>query len=509
MKVKNSKRIIALILSVIMLTMLIAACASNGDDVTTENGTTPTDTTPPEQEVDLHEELEDIDLEVIDPYLTATITLGNWPPDTAPRAELALFESFRDIMSVQFPNVTLVPSFYSYTLGTYVPMALGGTAPNLFQPHFTDPQLLIGQNLVADITDALDEFGLTEKFMPGYLELFGDGTGRLYGLPRDGYVLGLHINIDLFEEAGLMDDDGLPMFPRTLQELAEKGQIIRETTGRAGLVFPASATFGGWLFSNIAWNFGAVGEYAITRQDADGNWYVDFTSPPMVEAMEFMRALRWEYDILHVDATTTDWARTHSILGTGEAAMNFAADDAVDNPTAISGLAVDRFALVPFPAGPAGAYALNGGTGFMFSPDTTHDEALATLHFLRIAGFLPFITDDIVAAMRAGASAMRERGAPVLPPIPAWDDEEFIAMQRQIVEEFSNVDMRLFNDFYDSLVDGRIMLRAEEPIHTQRLYRELTNAIQRIITTEDADVLEVLERAQTEFQAFLDEEVNR
>jgi len=496
-----------------MLVMMLAACAprdadfSNGD-TDTENGVV-VEPTPTPEDVAPPEELGEIDLTVVDPYLTATITLGNWPPDTAPRAELALFEGFRDVMAAQFPNVTLVPNFYSYTLGTYVPMALGGTAPNLFQPHFTDPQLLIGQNLVADVTSALTEFGLIDMFMPGYLELFGDGHGNLFGLPRDGYVLGLHINIDLFEEAGLVDDEGLPLFPRTLQELAEKGQIIRETTGKAGLVFPASSTFGGWLFSNIAWNFGATGEYAITRQDSNGNWYVDFTSPPMVAAMEYIRALRWEYDILHVDATTTDWSRTHSILGTGEAAMNFAADDAVENPTAVSGLAVDRFALVPFPAGPTGAYALNGGTGFMFSPETTHDEALATLHFLKIAGLLPFITDDIVAAMRAGASAMRERGAPVLPPIPAWDNQEFISMQRQITEEFSNVDMRLFDDFYDSLIDGRIMLRGEEPVHTQRLYRELTNVIQRIITREDADVLETLERAEEEFQAFLDEEVNR
>jgi len=508
---KKFMRTIASILSVVMFAMLIAACAPAATDpVTPGNGAaTPEQTPPPNDAAAPPEELENIDLAVVDPYLTATVTLGNWPPDTAPRAELALFEAYRDIMAAQFPNVTLVPSFFSYTLGTYVPMALGGTAPNLFQPHFTDPQLLISQHLVADVTSAIEEFGLMEMFMPAYIELFGDGQGRLYGLPRDGYVLGLHINIDLFEQAGLIDSDGLPMFPRTLQELAEKGQIIRETTGTAGLVFPASATFGGWLFTNIAWNFGATGQHAITRQDTDGRWYVDFTSPPMVEAMEFMRALRWDYDILHVDATTTDWARTHSILGTGEAAMNFAANDAVDNPTAVSGLAVDRFAIVPFPAGPGGAYALNGGTGFMFSPDTTHDQALAILHFLRIAGFLPFITDDIVASMRAGAVALAERGAPVLPPIPAWDNQEFIATQRQIVEEFSNVDMRLYNDFFDSLTDGRVMLRAEEPLHTQRLYRELTNAIQRIITREDADVLETLESAQTEFQAFLDEEVNR
>jgi len=455
------------------------------------------------------DEIADISMEVVNPYLTATITLGNWPPDTAPQAELALFEGFRQVMAAQFPNVTVVPAFFSYTLANYLPMARGGTAPNLFQPPFTDPPLLIQQGLVADVTDALEEFGILHKFSPSYIELLGDENGRIFGLPRDGYVLGMHINVDLFIEAGLVDDEGFPLLPRTLQDVAEMGRTIRQETGRAGLVFPASETFGGWLFSNIAWNFGATGENAIQSQDENGRWVANFTSAPMVEAMYYIRSLRWYYNILNADATTTDWAGSHNILGTGQAAMNFAANDSVAEPTAGRGLPVESFALIPFPAGPGGSYALAGGTAFMFSPDTSHDQALAILEFLRVIGVLPFVDSDGIAAMRAGASAARDRGVPVLPPVPAWNDEEFIATQRAVAEEFSNVDMRLFNDFFDSLTDGSVSLRGEEPMFTQQMYRELTSAIQRIISRENADVLIALQQAEERFQDFLDEEVNR
>ena len=94
--------------------------------------------------------------EVIDAELTCTITLGNWPADTAPAAEKALFEGYKETMAKQYPNVTLVPDYYSYSLSNYVPMAKGGTAPSIFQPPFTDPQLLISQHLVGDVTDALE-----------------------------------------------------------------------------------------------------------------------------------------------------------------------------------------------------------------------------------------------------------------------------------------------------------------------------------------------------------------
>ena len=148
----------------------------------------------------------------------------------------------------------------------------------------------------------LADCGALDKFSPSYVEMLADENGRIYGLSRDGYVLGMHINVTLFREAGLMTEEGLPMYPTTLQELAEYGQIIREKTGKAGLVFPASETYGGWLFTNIAWNYGCVGENALEYQDENGRWVCNFTSSQAIAAMEYIRDLKWTYDILNADA---------------------------------------------------------------------------------------------------------------------------------------------------------------------------------------------------------------
>ncbi len=499
---KKIIRALALILALSLALSLLAGCGGQSQSAE------PAPTKAPEMSEELESELNAFSDEVIDPDLTCTITLGNWPADTAPASELAVFEGYKATMAKQYPNVTLVPDYYSYTLSNYVPMAKGGTAPSIFQPPFTDPQLLISQGLVGDVTDALAACGALEKFSPSYVEMLADENGRIYGLPRDGYVLGMHLNVALFREAGLVTEDGLPMIPTTLQELAEYGQIIREKTGKAGLVFPASETYGGWLFTNIAWNFGCVGDSALEYQDETGRWVCNFTSPEAIAAMEYMRDLRWKYDILNADATTTDWAGSHSLLGTGEAAMNFAADDSVDQPTANKGLPLEDFALVPFPAGPAGRYALAGGTCYMFSPDITPDQATALMAYLRILGKLPFLDDDIIAGMRADYAAKRDRGAPVLPAISAWNDEEYNAAKQAIIDEYCNVDMRLYNDFFDSISEGTITLRAEEPVFAQQLYRELTAVIQRVITRENADIYKAMNEAQESFQEYLDDEIN-
>ena len=188
--------------------------------------------------------------------------------------------------------------------------------------------------------------------------------------------------------------------------------------------------------------------------------------------------------------------------------MNFAADDSVDQPTANKGLPVGDFALVPFPAGPEGRYALAGGTCYMFSPDITGDQATALMAYLKILGKLPFLDDDIIAGMRADYAAKKDRGAPVLPAISAWNDEDYNAAKQAIIEQYCNVDMRLYDDFFGSISEGTITLRAEEPVFAQQLYRELTSVIQRLITRENADVLKALTEAQESFQEYLDDEIN-
>ncbi|MDR1668942.1 MAG: sugar ABC transporter substrate-binding protein [Oscillospiraceae bacterium] len=497
-----------------VLCMLLAACSSNSASPAAPGNTGSGAGADPSPAADSPNpaaptELDEIPSDVIDANLTCEISLGNYPADTAKAEEIAVVDGYIAIMKKQYPNVTVTPDYFSYTLDTYIGRALGGTAPTIFQPPFTDPPLLIQQGIAGDITEALEEIDLLKDFSPAYLEMLSDENGRIYGLPRDGYVMGLHLNLNLFEQAGLMNEDGTVQYPKTLQELAETGRIIKEKTGKAGLVFPASDTYGGWLFTNIAWNFGAVGDNAMQYQDENGKWIVNLTSDACVAALEYVKSLRWEYDILNADTTTSTWASCHTALGSGEAAMNIAADDSTAEPTAGAGLAVDKFALVPYPAGPAGAYALKGGTAYMFAPGITVDQGKAALAYLKIAGLLPYADDAAIAAMKAGAAGKRDRGAPVIPPVPAWNNEAFVQAQKDIAAEYSNVDIRLYEDYLNSLTDGSISLRGEEPIYTQDFYRELTGAVQLMIVREDSNARSALEKAQNNFQAYLDDQLGQ
>lgn len=438
-----------------------------------------------------------------DPNLTATIKLGIWPSDTAPETEIAMHQGFVAKMKELYPKVTIEPSYYQYAVDTYVAMASAGNAPTIFQPWFTEPQRLINAGLVADITDVLKAKGWEQYMNPGYKKMLSDSNGKIYGIPRDSYGLGLMLNIDLFTQAGLMNDDGTPKYPKTLDEMAVTAQTIKQKTGAAGFCLLAMDASGGWHFSNIAWNYGATLE---TYEN--GKWVAHLNTPECVAAMEYVKSLKWKYDCLTADPTQENWGSGMTQLGTGGAGMYFGANDAVDNPTAINGLKVDKLALVPFPAGPKGdQYMLAGGTAYMFAPNATPEQITACLAYLELMGKAPTLTQDSIDGMRTDAKRRVDAGIPVIPRIQAWNNPDYTAAELDVINQHKNVDSRFYQDYFDA-INNKGELRAEEPAMAQEMYLELTKVLQKCVTNQDADVRKLLDRAQTNFQKLLDENIN-
>ena len=102
------KKYFWVLLSVLTLCLGLTACGTDPDK---DGGNTPAGSVNASEE--LQTQLNAISDEVIDADLTCTITLGNWPADTAPESEVALFEGYKATMAKQYPNVTLIPDYYS------------------------------------------------------------------------------------------------------------------------------------------------------------------------------------------------------------------------------------------------------------------------------------------------------------------------------------------------------------------------------------------------------------
>ncbi|MDF2942704.1 MAG: extracellular solute-binding protein family 1 [Herbinix sp.] len=493
---KKIRKIVSLLLCMMLAVSMLAACKK--DEVKTD---TPADTA--STTTDTKEEA----TPTVAPATDATaekvqLKLGIWPEDTL-TADIELHKGYVATFNATHPNVEVVPSYYKYATDTFVPLAESGNLPTIFESWYTEPQKLINGGFVADITDILQERGWLDIINPSIRDLLSK-DGRIYGIPRDGYALGLMINVALFEEAGLVDADGYPLYPKTWTELAETAKKIKDATGQAGLCLLAKDNAGGWHFSNIAWAFGAT----LTLEE-NGKFVSNIDSPEAIAAMEYVKSLKWEYDVLTPDPTNEDWGSGFVELGTGAAAMYIAANDAVNQPTQVNGLPVDKLAMTALPAGPNGdQYSLSGGTPYMFSKNATVEEINAALDYLEVMGKAPVATEDAIAGMRADAQSKVANGVPVIPRFPCWIADDVLAAEADVTAEFGNVDTKLFDTYFAAIKsDGN--LRLEEPGSAQDLYSELTKVLQAVVTDKNADVAALMKTADENYQTLLDSGVNK
>lgn len=481
---KKSK-LLSILIATMMIISMLSGCSSESNSDTTEGTTaegTPATTEAAEEIV---------------------LKLGIWPEDTNPN-EVTLHEGYAELFKSTHPNVEFVPANYKYATDTFVSLAEAGNLPTIFETWFTEPQKLIKGGFVRDITSILEERGWLDDINPSIRTLLSDKDGKVYGIPRDGYALGLMLNVELFEQAGLVNADGTVQYPKTWDEVAITAQKIKEATGSAGLVILAKDNAGGWHFSNIAWGFGAD----LTTTDADGKFQANLASPEAIAAMSYVKSLRWEYDVLTADPTNEDWGTGFVNLGTGAAAMYIGANDAVNQPTETNGLPVDKLALVPMPAGQGGQYSLSGGTPYMFAADATDAEVNAALDYLELMGKAPVITDDSLAGMKADAEYRVGAGIPVIPRFPAWTNQELLDAEKSIIDEYSNINLALFNDYF-TMTKTEGNLRLEEEGATQDMYAELTKVLQAVLTDKNADVEALMKTANDNLQTILDNGLNK
>jgi ABC-type glycerol-3-phosphate transport system substrate-binding protein len=430
-----------------------------------------------------------------------TVKLGLWPEDGNATA-VEQHQQYIRLYNQRWPDVTIQPAPYFYAVDTIVSLAESRQLPTIFEAWFTEPPKLISNGWVKDITNEIRTLGWDSKMNPGVRDLLSK-DGRMYGIPRDAYALGLMLNMDLFRKAGLVESNGIAKYPKTWAELVEVGKTIKQRTGAAGLCLLAKDNAGGWHFSNICWDFGAVLEV-----QQGSRWVAQLNSPQAVAALQYVKDLKWVHDILTPDPTNEDWGSGFRAIGTGSAAMYIAGGDVWGQPTFINGLPKDDLSQVPLPAGPGGQYFLMGGTIYMFANNATAEEVTAAMHYLEIMGRAPEANPASLEGMRVGTRQAFNDGIPVVRDFPTWTDPAYLKAQQDVRDEYNNVDQRLFDDYFTALTRSGAV-KPEEPILAQDLYAELTKCLQAVLTDRNANPQALLNAAQANFQTLLDQEINR
>ena len=422
-----------------------------------------------------------------------TIRVGIWPSGSDPSA-VAVWKEYEQEMREKYPYITLEPEPISYSFESFIPMAVSGLLPDIFQTYFTEPQRLIANGFVADITAYAQEYGFLTGQRADILEVAAR-DGRQYGIARDAYGLSLYLNMNLFRQAGLVDEEGLPLYPETFDELTETARLIRKRTGRAGFMMPSKDGVGGWHFCNIAWAFGAQLQY----QDEQGHWRSGIDSPQTAAALQYIRDLKWEEDVL-LEGEHLGWGDWIANFATDQVAMVLAAPDAMRSLVSNFSMSKDAIAIAPVPAGPGGQYTLMGGTLYMFSANSAPEQLDACFKLMDVIGLTPHVTDNMLAAVRRELASQVEQDLPVGPrTINVWVDTWRVTAEQALYDEHTNVDMRLFEPYYEMLDST---LCTEYSRSCQEMYRTLDGCIRAVLGDPDADIAALLAAASEEYEKF-------
>lgn len=428
------------------------------------------------------------------------ISVGNWDDSNSAYAEG--LRQRKEMFESENPDVSVQGDAWSFSLDTFYAKAVGGTLPTVYSTNFTELSTIIKSGYSAELTETLKNRGYEGKFNQTILDL-ASKDGKIYSFPVSAYILGLGYNTELFEKAGLTEADGTPKQPKDWDELAQFAVQIKEKTGIPGIVFPTAGNNGGWMFTPIAWSYGVEFE----KQDEDGKWIATFNTPECVEALQFIKDLKWKYNVVP-ENVTVDADKYYELFSTGQAAMMLAPGNFSDYVIQY-GMTPEQLGIMAFPAGPKRHVTLVGGELQSVSQNATPDQIDAAVRWIETKynynateAFKQTTTKDIEKKL-ADNVIVGIKGMSV------WNENtESVEFTNALIDEKCNINpnhVRLYNEF----VQNPCELEAEVPVCAQELYKILDNCITAVFSDANADCAAIIEQACKDFQMdYLDNASN-
>ncbi len=420
------------------------------------------------------------------------ITVGGWPQKEG--TALDNYNERKARFEKDNPDVVIQPDAWSFNLKTFYAKAAGGQLPTVYSVYYTNMPEIINADYAADISSVLKKRGYDGKFNPDVLDVVSR-DGKIYGFPTTAYILGLGVNTDMFEKAGLMEADGTPKQPKDWNEVAEFAVKIKEATGKPGIVFPTANNYGGWMFSCLAWSYGVD----FMEKGEDGKWKATFNTPEAAEALRYMKDLKWKYDVLPNNAIIdgTEFYKTFAI---GNAAMLMAAGDM---PQYVYQYEMNRdsIGMIGLPAGPKKFVSLLGGTVFCINQNATEDQIDAAVRWIETQTHYT-ATDDFKANADGEMKKQLDENRLIgTKSMSVWSgNAESLQYEYSLIDKNRNVNenhVKLYNNF---VADCPADIQPEEPVCAQELYGILDSCLQEVLTNENADCAAILEKANNDFQ---------
>ncbi|NEC03507.1 ABC transporter substrate-binding protein [Streptomyces anulatus] len=408
------------------------------------------------------------------------ITVNCWPQPSA-KIDHQRFDEDVRTFEKQNPDidVTAHDAFPCQDPKTFDAKLAGGQMEDVFYTYFTDTERVVSINQAADITEYVKDLK-TYKDIAQPLRDAYTVDGKIYGIPRTNYSMGLLYSKPLFTKAGL--DPNKP--PATWEEVrAAAKKIAALGDGTVGFAEYSAQNQGGWHFTASIYSQGG----AVVSEDGKK---ATVDTPEGKAVLQNLKDMRWRDDSMGAKQLLII-NDTLQMMGSGKLGMYLAAPDNVPRIVKEAGGTYEDLAFAPMPGGKG---TLMGGDGYMFNKKATPEQIRAGLAWLEWT----FLTPG-QGYMNNYARAAEDK-SPVGLPEPRLFTGATDAKDQELKKASANVPVANYQAFVDG---GQQLDMKLEPKHGQQIYAVLDGAVSAVLTKKDADIDALLKDAQSKIDGIL------
>lgn len=148
--------------------------------------------------------------------------------------EACIIQSIINAADAELDGVTIetLPTDWGNYYDQIIAAYAGGEPPDVHVMHRHRVPQFAGLGALANLTDDLAAAGIdTSDWAPAALDAVSY-EGGIYGVPMDFHANLWHVNMEIMEAAGLVNDDGTPVFPSSPEELLEHAAMVEAATGQ-------------------------------------------------------------------------------------------------------------------------------------------------------------------------------------------------------------------------------------------------------------------------------------
>ena len=408
------------------------------------------------------------------------ITVNCEPPKSA-KVDRKFFDSDVAAFEKKNPDIDVVThdAFPCQDPKTFDAKLAGGQMEDVFYTYFTDAKHVVDINQAADLTPYIKELKSYDTLQKQLRDIY-TVDGKIYGIPRTGYSMGLIYNRKLFQQAGLDPDKA----PTTWAEVrADAKKIAALGNGTIGYADYSAQNQGGWHFTAEMYSQGGDVVSADGKKAA-----VD--TPQGHAVLQNLHDMRWTDNSMGSKQLLVI-NDVQQLMGSGKLGMYLSAPDNIPILVKEKGGNYDDLALGPMPGGQG---TLIGGDGYMFNKHDTPAQIRAGLKWLDSMYLTPgsgFLGDYARA---------KKANAPVGLPEPRLFTGAADAKDQQIKKANSNVPVAN----YQAFLDGNQSLQMKiEPPDAQQIYSVLDGAVSAVLTKKDANIDQLLKDASGKIDGIL------